>query len=344
LFPESDSVRNIRWAQLRITFSLRKKEWPEKARNFLKTVWLLSFEPRPDPNIIRATKSRPGSRAEAWARADLYPLVLESAVTSPVWKQNAVLPSGLLWHSNWFYMVEELFDPSEEMERETLFIDLVAGANIFSHGIPCTSLPSGGRIWNFVLLRTKGRQSWNILGEYFWSQMLTILLHVLLKQWPLERPRRRLEDNIKMDLKGIEYEGVDWYAASIIGAMSHRRDDGGSKDLWNVGKLLPDYTVLQPRTQPSSYSPPREPQIQLILWRAIVNTAITFRVPKKWWVIFLSDEGLSASQEGLCSISLLEARMPLSFILSSVFYFPKFWWSWTLYIWGKWGWRAKLGT
>jgi hypothetical protein len=32
--------------------------------------------------------------------------------------------------------------------------------------------------------------------------------------------------------------------------------DGGSKDLWNVGKLLPDYTALQPRRQPSSYSPP----------------------------------------------------------------------------------------
>jgi hypothetical protein len=29
-------------------------------------------------------------------------------------------------------------------------------------------------------------------------------------------------------------------------------DDGGSKDLWNVGKLLPDYTVLQPRRQQSS--------------------------------------------------------------------------------------------
>jgi hypothetical protein len=38
-------------------------------------------------------------------------------------------------------------------------------------------------------------------------------------------------------------------------------DDGGSKALWNVGKLLPDYTALQPRRQPSSYSPPWEPQI-----------------------------------------------------------------------------------
>jgi hypothetical protein len=30
-------------------------------------------------------------------------------------------------------------------------------------------------------------------------------------------------------------------------------DDGGSKDLWNVGKILPDCTVLQPRRQQSSY-------------------------------------------------------------------------------------------
>jgi hypothetical protein len=45
----------------------------------------------------------------------------------------------------------------------------------------------------------------------------------------------------------------------------HRPDDGGSKDLWNVGKLLPDYTALQPRRQPSSNSPSWEPQI-LIRW------------------------------------------------------------------------------
>jgi hypothetical protein len=44
-------------------------------------------------------------------------------------------------------------------------------------------------------------------------------------------------------------------------------DDGGSKYLWNVGKRLPDYTALQPRRQPSSYSPPWEPQTLLTnLW------------------------------------------------------------------------------
>jgi hypothetical protein len=47
--------------------------------------------------------------------------------------------------------------------------------------------------------------------------------------------------------------------------LTHRPDDGGSKDLWNVGKRLPDYTALQPRRQPSSYSPPWEPQILLEL-------------------------------------------------------------------------------
>jgi hypothetical protein len=47
--------------------------------------------------------------------------------------------------------------------------------------------------------------------------------------------------------------------------LHHQGDDGGSKDLWNVGKLLPDYMALQHRRQPSSYSPPWEPQI-LNMW------------------------------------------------------------------------------
>jgi hypothetical protein len=36
----------------------------------------------------------------------------------------------------------------------------------------------------------------------------------------------------------------------------HRPDDEGRKDLWNVGELIPVYTALQSRRQPSSYSPP----------------------------------------------------------------------------------------
>jgi hypothetical protein len=36
----------------------------------------------------------------------------------------------------------------------------------------------------------------------------------------------------------------------------HRPDDGGSKHLWNVFKILPDYTAQHPTRQSSSYSPP----------------------------------------------------------------------------------------
>jgi hypothetical protein len=36
--------------------------------------------------------------------------------------------------------------------------------------------------------------------------------------------------------------------------LHHSPGDGGSTDLWNVGKLLPDCTALQPRRQPSSWN------------------------------------------------------------------------------------------
>jgi hypothetical protein len=34
--------------------------------------------------------------------------------------------------------------------------------------------------------------------------------------------------------------------------QDYRSDDGGSKHLWNVGKLLIDYTAQKPRRQSSS--------------------------------------------------------------------------------------------
>jgi hypothetical protein len=51
--------------------------------------------------------------------------------------------------------------------------------------------------------------------------------------------------------------------------LTHRLDDGGSKDLWNTGKLLPDYTALQPRRQPSLYSPP---------WKFQILPSVNFRM------------------------------------------------------------------
>jgi hypothetical protein len=53
-------------------------------------------------------------------------------------------------------------------------------------------------------------------------------------------------------------------AASMKMAVfcANRPNVGGSKHLWNVGKILPDYTALQFRRQQSSYSPMWEPEIQ----------------------------------------------------------------------------------
>jgi hypothetical protein len=44
---------------------------------------------------------------------------------------------------------------------------------------------------------------------------------------------------------------------------THRPDDGGSKHLWNVCKIVPYYTAQQPRRQLSSSSPPWEPEISV---------------------------------------------------------------------------------
>jgi hypothetical protein len=52
---------------------------------------------------------------------------------------------------------------------------------------------------------------------------------------------------------------------------THHPNDGGSKHLWNVSKLLPYYKAQHPRRLSSSYLPPWEPEIsstfrQCLLW------------------------------------------------------------------------------
>jgi hypothetical protein len=56
--------------------------------------------------------------------------------------------------------------------------------------------------------------------------------------------------------------------------VSIRAISGGSRYHRNVGKLLPDNTAQEPRTQPSSYSPPSRTEISL--WRKLfVSTKIS---------------------------------------------------------------------
>jgi hypothetical protein len=50
---------------------------------------------------------------------------------------------------------------------------------------------------------------------------------------------------------------------------NHYPDDGGSKFFWNTGQYLPDYMVLHPRRQQSSYLPLWEPQISHYLTRFV---------------------------------------------------------------------------
>jgi len=60
---------------------------------------------------------------------------------------------------------------------------------------------------------------------------------------PLGKRRRRWEDNIRMDLREIGRQGVEWMH------------------------------VVQDRHQ----------------WRALLNTAMNFRIPKRWGISWLSD-------------------------------------------------------
>jgi hypothetical protein len=49
----------------------------------------------------------------------------------------------------------------------------------------------------------------------------------------------------------------------LLMQLTHHLDDGGSKNPWNTGKLLPKYMVPQPIRRLPSYLPPWEPQISL---------------------------------------------------------------------------------
>jgi hypothetical protein len=52
---------------------------------------------------------------------------------------------------------------------------------------------------------------------------------------------------------------------------THHPEVGGSKDPWIFGKLIPIYTALQPRRQPSLYSSQWEPQVILSLCSVNLN-------------------------------------------------------------------------
>jgi hypothetical protein len=115
--------------------------------------------------------------------------------------------------------------------------------------------------WHFIkMVLTYYRKQVYILLSNFLKQ--TCLLFLLIINWKLNI---LLGGNHFLSLQKIkESVSQGLYLKSFIRSqLTHRPDDGGSKDLWNVGKLLPDYTALQPKRQPFS------------LWRQYVS-------PKLW--------------------------------------------------------------
>jgi hypothetical protein len=73
-------------------------------------------------------------------------------------------------------------------------------------------------------------------------------------------------------------------AASIIRAMTHCPDDGGSTNLWNVGRHSIKNTALHPRRFWASYSPPWEPEISHTGWMLLApfscfSVIVSFDVP-----------------------------------------------------------------
>jgi hypothetical protein len=103
------------------------------------------------------------------------------------------------------------------------------------------------------------------------------------------------------------------FRGSLLPPSSGRE---AARNLWNVSKLLPYCTVLQPRKQPSSYSPPWEPQILPTVRTSFFNLQYLFISPvnvflsfgREPTVIFFSrNPGISEAledmhwtQRGLC--------------------------------------------
>jgi hypothetical protein len=82
-----------------------------------------------------------------------------------------------------------------------------------------------------------------------------------------------------------------------------RPDDGGSKYLWNVGKLLPDYTALLPRRQPSSWK-----NINLNTWR--LYAARDHVMQDTFFIVFYLSSFLSSvpSVSVLFTVKVLESQ------------------------------------
>jgi hypothetical protein len=87
----------------------------------------------------------------------------------------------------------------------------------------------------YLGVREQKRLNTTGLSDWFWGCLFDYKMRGLkLGSWPLEHRVCGLESHSR-------------HGVSIIRAMNHRPDDGGSTYLWNVRQLQRDYTALHPR-------------------------------------------------------------------------------------------------
>jgi hypothetical protein len=128
----------------------------------------------------------------------------------------------------------------------------------------CSSSSRGGIFsWKFTCLtaymfeiyRTAVYNTWSARGSLDFSLWPASSVHNLVVQ---QRQNHKLIKSSGAMSRVIRLKITD-----VSGTICphHQGDDGGSKHIWNVCKLLPDYTVQHHRRQSSSYSPPWKPKI-----------------------------------------------------------------------------------
>jgi hypothetical protein len=76
-----------------------------------------------------------------------------------------------------------------------------------------------------------------------------ILVGKLEGKRPLGRPRRRWVDNIKIDLKEIGWDGMDWIDLAqdreLEGSCEHGNESLGSIKCWEVLEWLHNWQLLK---------------------------------------------------------------------------------------------------
>jgi hypothetical protein len=99
--------------------------------------------------------------------------------------------------------------------------------------------------------------------------------------------------------------------------------------LCSLGKLLPDYTALQPRRQPSSYQPPWEPQILLNnKWTVLLGTLhvrrwiLTIIISWQWILARLSS---IINSENTISLSHFHSSIVWSMCVQIIITWLVFW-------------------